>query len=144
MIRFAGEELDENSGQPIGAFQLAARLRMTGDVNDHCSRLFEGTRRWFNEHLTRPRRFSHHRDGWRRASSGRWLREPIAISWFKPDADAHLAKMAILVDVLRAHDTVVRELRTSRPGYVTYEDRFQVVAVPFANDPLAEGTSDGL
>jgi hypothetical protein len=143
LIRFVGEEIDEDSRQPIGAFQLAARLSRSGELEGHNARLLERARRWFNEHLPRPRRFSHHREGWRRAASGRHLREPIAISWFKPDAGAHLAEMGKLVNVLRAYDIVVHELRSRRPGYVTYEDRFQVVAVPFTGDPLAERPSGG-
>jgi hypothetical protein len=36
-----------------------------------------------------------------------------------------------LAAVLEQHGVSVEMLRTSKPGYVVYEDRYQVVAVPF-------------
>ena len=33
--------------------------------------------------------------------------------------------------VLEAHDVMVEILRSERPGYVVYEDEFQVAAEPF-------------
>jgi hypothetical protein len=39
--------------------------------------------------------------------------------------------------VLLGHNDVhVRMIKTTRPGYVLYEDEFQIVAVPFADSDL--------
>ena len=96
-----------------------------------------GQLRWFNSHLAQPRRFSHLRHGFRRSSHGDWVREPIAISWFKPDATVHLNRIRALVAILRSCAVVVQELRTRRPGSITYEDRAQIVAVPFSAQDIA-------
>jgi hypothetical protein len=53
------------------------------------------------------------------------------LSWFKDTAVAHIAKMHRLARILEAHGLPVEELRTERPGYVVYEDAFQVAAEPF-------------
>jgi hypothetical protein len=37
-----------------------------------------------------------------------------------------------MATIVGACGYVIREVRTHRPGYVVYEDEFQVVAEPFA------------
>ena len=39
--------------------------------------------------------------------------------------------MRVLVQILVAHGIVVEVLRTERPGYIVYEDAYQVAAEPF-------------
>jgi hypothetical protein len=136
LVRYAGPEMDEDSGQPVGAFQLAARLANGGGLDERMYTLLQATKRWFNQNLDCPRRFSHHRDGWRRSASGSWVRNPIAISWFKPTAEMHLKKMSVIIDILRASGIQIQEHRAHRPGYVTYEDEFQLVAVPFSDEEV--------
>jgi len=43
----------------------------------------------------------------------------------------HLARMRELIAVLENHEVPVRIIKTTRPGYVVYEDEFQVVSEPF-------------
>jgi hypothetical protein len=38
-----------------------------------------------------------------------------------------------MVAILEAHDVKVEMLKTTKPGYVVYEDEFQVVAEPFSD-----------
>jgi len=38
-----------------------------------------------------------------------------------------------MVALLKRHDVPVRMIKSDRPGYVVYEDGFQIVAVPFAD-----------
>ncbi len=38
-----------------------------------------------------------------------------------------------MVAVLKHHDVPVHMIKAARPGYVVYEDEFQIVAVPFAD-----------
>jgi hypothetical protein len=59
---------------------------------------------------------------------------PVAISWFKPGAREHISKMRELAALLQAHGLAVQQVHTTRPGYVVYEDEFQVTAIPFAED----------
>ncbi len=57
----------------------------------------------------------------------------MEISWFKDTAQTHIGKMREMVALLEHHDVSVRMIKTMRPGYVVYEDEFQIVAVPFAD-----------
>lgn len=133
LIRYVGPERDSHSGLAIGVFQVASRAQRDEGMPAEVRAMLATSLRWFGDNLAVPRRFSHHRDGWQRSASGTWVRTPIAISWFKPDATVHLARILTVVALLRAAGSPVREIRTWRPGYVTYEDRHQVVAVPFAD-----------
>ena len=40
--------------------------------------------------------------------------------------------MYALVHILETYDVAVDVLRTKRPGYVVYEDQYQVAAEPFS------------
>jgi hypothetical protein len=51
----------------------------------------------------------------------------------KMSAKDHVARMRELVQLLRHKDISVDELRTEKPGYVVYEDEFQVTAIPFSD-----------
>ena len=136
-IRFAGTEIDASSGQPSGVFQVAYRIRRN-DASPAPLRAAVATRlRWCDQHRRQPRRLSHRRHRFRRSASGDWLREPVAISWFKPQATVHLGRMRALVALLRSHGLVIQELRTRAPGYITYEDEYQVVAVPLCSLDIA-------
>jgi hypothetical protein len=43
----------------------------------------------------------------------------------------HLGKIRELVALLERCGVSIRRLWTKRPGYVVYEDSFQVTAIPF-------------
>lgn len=139
LIRYVGPGRDPDSGSAIGVFQVAASAKRDESLPTEVRAQLRAALLWFGEHLAAPRRFSHHRDGWRRSAGGVWTRTPIAISWFKPDATVHLARIAAIVALLQSAGVAMRELRTRRPGYVTYEDRHQVVAVPFSDVQVSEG-----
>src|ERR1019366_3724354 len=51
-------------------------------------------------------------------------------------AQERIGKMREMVALLEHHDVSVRMIKTTRPGYVVYEDEFQIVAVPFADSDI--------
>ena len=53
--------------------------------------------------------------------------------WFKSDALQHIAKAREMSCVLEQSGIYVWTIKTQRPGYVVYEDEYQVVAEPFAD-----------
>ena len=53
--------------------------------------------------------------------------------WFKPTATEHIAKVREISCILEQHGVYVRVIKAQRPGYVIYEDEYQVVAEPFAD-----------
>ncbi len=64
------------------------------------------------------------------------LRKRKAISWFKDTATEHLRRIRDVCAILEHHDVRVRMITTDRPGYILYEDEFQVAAEPFADTPI--------
>ena len=123
-IRFAIGKLDPNSRREQGVFHALGDLRDGSRLHWYEIELAAELREWFNEHLERPSRFSTSRGSTYGAQNR-------AISWFRDSAVRHIAKIREMVAILEAHDVKVEMLKTERPGYVVYEDEFQVVAEPF-------------
>jgi hypothetical protein len=80
---------------------------------------------WLNEHLPRPERVSRTRNAYHK--------NKIALSWFKDSAAAPLQLARRLAEILESCGVVVEMITTERPGFVVYEDEYQVVAEPFAD-----------
>jgi hypothetical protein len=120
-LRFAVTELDCDSQVRQGLFCAIRGLydsdRLSGAEIDRVDEL----RAWFGRRLPVPTRFDR-RSGVR---SGR------GICWFKDLAVEHLAHARELVWMLREHGVDAHEIWTQRPGYVVYQDRWQLVAEPF-------------
>jgi hypothetical protein len=53
------------------------------------------------------------------------------------EAALHLERMEELTRILRDAGILTQVLRTTQPGYITYEDRHQVAAVPFTTPRAA-------
>lgn len=85
--------------------------------------------RWFEEHLPVPARFN------RTTSKGWYRRDTRGISWLRATAQGHVAAMEALADFLVGCGHRTAEIRTSRVGYVVYEDDVQIVAEPFRDTP---------
>ena len=122
-VRFVVHELDEDSGRKKGVIQVLVELadNKTLDMDEYAA--FEDTYEWLVENLKEPYQFSR---------SKKYHAKNVALSWFKDSAVEHIAKMRSLIAILDTHGLQVEMLRTSRPGYIIYEDEFQVVAEPFA------------
>ena len=77
---------------------------------------------WFRHNLKEPQSFTR---------SSKPHAKKVALSWFKDTATEHIAKMHEIAHILEAHGIGVNLLRTERPGYVVYEDMYQLTAEPF-------------
>lgn len=55
---------------------------------------------------------------------------PGAVAWFKVSAAHLIERVPGYLEILDAHGIECREVRSSDPGRVVYEDDFQVVVVP--------------
>ncbi len=124
LLRFVSDLPDpENSNEPAGLFLVARWVRERGQASPaDVSRLLD-LRDWFDEHLERPRRFNRSR---------RPHRTEKAISWFRDSALEHIRHARAMARIVGANGYPIREIRTTRPGYVVYEDDVQVVAEPFS------------
>lgn len=125
-IRFVIPSNDLDSGRRQGLFQALADLDDQGLLVGHDQENYQEIRDWFREHLRKPRSFTR---------SSKPHAKKVALSWFKDSAILHIRKMHGLVQILIAHDLTVEVLRSERPGYLVYEDEFQVAAEPFSETP---------
>jgi hypothetical protein len=125
-LRFITAEIDEDSQQPLGVFHVAYRLRDSGELEEWEQQQVEELLIWFREHLPIPDRFTSAKPPYYRKRSN-------AISWLKDTALQHLSQLRRLVALLERHSINTQILVTNRPGYVVYEDEYQVTAEPFAD-----------
>jgi hypothetical protein len=123
-IRFVTTKLDHRSGRRQGLFQAAADLRDMHSLLDHEDSRLDEIRDWFSKNLKKPDRMS---------VSAKPHAKAQTISWFKHTATEHISRMRAFAAILELHDIVVEVIKTERPGYVFYEDDFQVAAYPFAD-----------
>jgi hypothetical protein len=121
-VRFVVARRDANTDHQMGIFVTLYELDEAGDLAPHEVDWFVSIERWLNKNLKRPADFA-------------WSTRPNAprraISWMKMSAKDLVAHMRELAELLRHKDIAVEELRTEKPGYLVYEDEFQVTAVPF-------------
>lgn len=110
-----------------GIFATAAHLAEAGALPERDRRRLRRTLEWFQANLPVPDRFV------RTTSKGFYRRPATAICWFRDDATRHLKRAWLLANTLRRNDVIVEFIRTRHPGYITYEDRHQLVAIPFAD-----------
>lgn len=121
-LRFVVRERDHCTGESQGVFTALYALERSGKLAPYELEWFRSAEEWFNTHLKAPERL---------ARSKRSGAAPVAITWLKASAQEHITRMRELVALLKHKDLVVEELRTDTPGYVVYEDEYQVAAVPF-------------
>lgn len=121
-IRFVIHLNDEDSGRRQGLFQAMISLEETGELFEYEQERYDEIYDWFKKNLRRPTSFTR---------SSKPNAKKIALSWFKDTATVHIARMHEVSAILRSHGVEVDVIRTERPGYVVYEDEYQVAAEPF-------------
>lgn len=124
-VRFIIGEQNSASGVADGVFSAAYDVRSHHETPLWQIEELMRHLRWFGANLDAPQRFN------RTKSKGYYHRNGMAICWFKPEATEHIAKIHEMTVILEEHGYAVRMIRTRRPGYIVYEDEFQVAAVPF-------------
>lgn len=120
--RFFISKNDAKSNKPKGIFQALFDLCDQGMMEDYQLQWFDDVMRWFNKELKRPTQFSRSKRP-HAASSG--------ICWYKSSANEHINKMYELKEILNQHGIEVEIVRTNKPGYIVFEDDYQIVAEPF-------------
>lgn len=123
-IRFVVAAPDSTSQTRQGVFQAAADLCDKGALSEPERQLLGVVSKWFDKNLSEPQRSSRKRNAYHR--------DQRCIAWFKDSAAEHLLRIREIVAILEEHGSKVSMLETQRPGYIVYEDEFQVVAEPFA------------
>jgi hypothetical protein len=124
-LRFQVFERDPSSQEPTGLFQAAWRLSDAGAFAPWEEARWRAIAGWFHEHLPRPPSA---------ARSSRPNAPDRAIFWFKASAVEHVSRMHEVVALLGQHGVHAEVLRAKRPGFLVYEDEFQVAAEPFRSE----------
>jgi len=121
-VRFVAQRTSGGSGRREGIFHAAGRLWRSGALYYGDYHRYWEIRLWFDAHLPKPTRFA-------RSSNPRAPR--LAICWFKSAASVHIAHAHELRAILESYDIFVELIKSAKPGYVVYEDDYQVAARPF-------------
>jgi hypothetical protein len=117
-MRFVIGRKDEDSHVEQGIFQAAAQALECQNIMGSDADQLNELRGWFSENLEKPTSFGRDR-----------LR--LGICWFKTDASEHINRIWEMVSILERNGIYVKKIRTDKPGYVIYEDEWQLVAEPF-------------
>ena len=124
-VRFVSTRQHPNTGVQVGVFQTRLLLAMAETMAEWDAARLSALMDWFNVHLEKPERV---------ARSRRPNGHHAAVSWFKVSAHEHIARARELAALLEQYGVPTRMLTTERPGYVVYEDEFQVAAEPFRSE----------
>ena len=124
-IRFITEYKNEFGQIETGVFQAMDYLLRSEQTFDFDKILLKELRNWFNTHLERPEKFTKSKSNNAPA---------VALSWYKSSASDHLSRMYDLKAVLDRYDIVVDVVKREKPGYILYEDDFQVTTLPYKTD----------
>ena len=122
-LRFTTQFINPYNESETGIFMALKYVRddlsITQDEDIYKLKLLTG---WFNQYLDKPIKFSNATN-----------KNPanISLSWFKDSAKNHIQKIHELIEILERYDIIVDRVTTQNPGYVVYEDEFQISAIPF-------------
>jgi hypothetical protein len=125
LLRFVLLRSHPDTAVEEGIFDAAYELRDGALASASDRRLLEDLLSWFETNLAAPTRFN------RTSSKGYYRRRTKGVSWLKPAATEHIAKMRELAAILEENGYAVSQVTSKRPGYVVFEDDHQVVAEPF-------------
>jgi hypothetical protein len=117
-VRFVIDRKDEDSHIEQGIFQAVARAREWQTITGSDAHQLSDLKAWFSKNLEKPTSFGRSK-----------LR--LGICWFKTDAAEHISRIWEMVHILERNGIYVKKIRTDKPGYVIYEDEWQLVAEPF-------------
>ncbi len=121
-IRFVVEKKDTKSGRNMGLFMAMDELHESKSLYIYEQKQEDELYKWFKKHLKVPRVQS---------SASNHHTKSGAISWFKISASEYINKMRAYGQILEAHDILVKQFTTERPGNIVYEDEHQIAAIPF-------------
>ena len=125
-IRFVTTETHEPYGHRTGVFKAAYNVLRKPEISDEAHSELDNMVAWFEQNLPVPDKFT---------TSTNPRAQNVSLSWFKPTATECIQRFRSIVSIIEQHDYSVEMLRTDRPGYVVYEDDFQIVATPFTDTP---------
>lgn len=122
-LRFVGTTLDPRTGQAAGLLTIAYDLRDSGELNAADEIQLHDHLRWIQNTVPIPSRFSRGRNVNHKETHG--------LSWVKCEAQELMRHLYAIADIAGRYGHTIETIRSDRPGYVVYEDAWQIVAEPF-------------
>jgi hypothetical protein len=116
-VRFITPLIDAGSRVKEGIFIAAYKLRDEGDITSYQREELRSDLLWFNERLPLPPPLSNRGN-------------ERAVSWFKSQSKECISRVWSVVHILEENGIAITKITIEDPGYVIYEDEFQVVAWP--------------
>lgn len=127
-VRFVCFQTVERQRNRMGVFQAITLAQEADNAPDWALRELGDLDDWFARKLARPEVFVKGGDRYR--SRRAQADSQTGLSWFKPTATAHIARMHRLKAALEACGVHVEVLTTRDPGEIVWQDAHQVVAQP--------------
>jgi len=124
-LRFISSYTNEWDEPSTGVFQALGHLIRDEDVFEYDRVRLKEIRTWFNVHLERPTKFN---------KTSNKNKSYVAISWFKDTAIEHLERMYDLIPIYENYDLRIETIKRGNPGYVVFEDEFQISTIPFGKE----------
>lgn len=124
-LRFITQFKNEHDKKETGIFQALEFLRLSAHTFDYDKEHLKKIKEWFNINLDRPDRFS---------KSKSKNTANVSLSWFKSSATEHLQIMYQMKEILERYDIRVEVIKRENPGYIIYEDNYQVSTIPHRAD----------
>jgi hypothetical protein len=122
-LRFVIADRDTRTGQPTGLLTLAYLLLRSDELTDAESDELRDHLEWLEKHVPVPSRFARKRNVSHKETHG--------LSWVKAGAMDVVGRLYAMAEIAQRHGHPIETLQTARPGYVVYEDEWQIVAEPF-------------
>jgi hypothetical protein len=117
-VRFVIGRKDDDSHVEQGIFQAAAQALEWRSITGSDAEELNKLQARFSKNLEKPTSFG--RDKFR-----------LGICWFKIGSSEHISRIWEMVHILERNGIYVKKIRTEKPGYVIYDDEWQLVAEPF-------------
>ena len=125
-LRFTTQFINPYNELETGIFMALKYLRDDYPLtNDEDVKKLKTLSLWFNQNLEKPTRFS---KGTNKYNAN------ISLSWFKASAGEHIKRMHEFIEIAEKYDFVIERITNKNPGYIVFEDEYQVSAVPFKTD----------
>ena len=154
-IRFETLERHDDSRWEAGVFRFVPGVTESDHATTAEQEKIESIHAWFNEHLPRPPRgsidpraifwFKYQPDLSQPKPVSPWKRRPLTKLAARvprvvipsdraidaPAAAEVIARLDSLIVLLQKVTLVVKVITSKRPGYIVYEDQYQIAAIPY-------------
>lgn len=123
--RYKTHDIDPGTGRDKGVIAVICEILRKKLVTEYEEAQIRRHLDWLDLNLPKPEKFSRTRNDYHKNTHG--------LSWLKPTSKEALEHLRALASILEEHGIPTTMITTEKPGFVVYEDDYQVVAEPFGS-----------